>query len=61
VLELLARSGGFQEEAKTNKIKIVRMENGKMLNFSFNYKEVSEGKKLQQNIILKNRDTIIVP
>lgn len=61
VLELLARAGGFQEEAKTKKIKIVRTENGKMLSFSFNYNEVSEGKKLQQNITLQNGDTVIVP
>jgi polysaccharide biosynthesis/export protein len=61
VLELLARAGGFQEEAKTKKITIVRTENGKTTNFSFNYNEVSEGKKLQQNIALKKGDSVIVP
>ncbi len=61
VLELLARAGGFREEAKTKKIKIVRNEGGKSSQFSFNYKDVSDGKNLQQNIMLKNGDTVIVP
>ncbi len=61
VLELLARAGGFREEARIKKIKIVRKEGGKTSQFSFNYKDVSEGKNLQQNITLKNGDAVIVP
>ncbi|MBN1567584.1 MAG: polysaccharide biosynthesis/export family protein [Acidobacteria bacterium] len=61
VLELLARAGGFREEANAKKIAIVRKENGKTSYFSFNYKEVSKGRNLQQNIVLKNGDVVIVP
>lgn len=61
VLDLLARSGGFRETAKVKKIKIVRQEPNRTLQFDFNYKEVSEGKKLQQNIQLRNGDVVIVP
>jgi len=61
VLELLARSGGFQDEAKTRRIRIVRTDGGQTTQFSFNYREVSEGKNLQQNITLKNGDVVIVP
>jgi polysaccharide export outer membrane protein len=61
VLELLARAGGFREEANKKKISIVRKEGGRTLSFRFNYKDVSQGNNLQQNIILENGDVIIVP
>ena len=61
VLELLARSGGFREEANPKRIKIVRKEGGTTVQFPFNYKEIVEGKNLQQNITLINGDVVIVP
>jgi len=61
VLELLARAGGFRDEAKTKRVSIVRKEGGRTSHFTFNYREVSEGRNLQQNIILKTGDVIIVP
>ncbi len=61
VLELLARVGGFKEEAKVKKILVVRKDGGKTINFPFNFKEVSDGRNLQQNIVLKSGDVIIVP
>ncbi len=56
VLEALSSAGGFKEFANTKKIKILR--NGKTLNF--NWKEVTNGKHLEQNIELENGDHIIV-
>jgi polysaccharide export outer membrane protein len=61
VLELLARAGGFREAAKTKKIAVVRKEGGKTRYFSFNYNEVADGENLQQNILLKSGDVVIVP
>jgi polysaccharide biosynthesis/export protein len=62
VLDLLARSGGFRESAKLKKIKIVRKgAEGATEQFSFNYRDVSSGKNLDQNIALKNGDVVIVP
>jgi polysaccharide biosynthesis/export protein len=61
ILELIARVGGFPESAKTKKISIVRQEGDRTLRFLFNYKEVSNGKNLKQNILLKSGDVIIVP
>jgi polysaccharide export outer membrane protein len=61
VLQLIATSGGVAEYAKKDKIMVVRKENGKDVVHQFNYEEVLEGKKLQQNIELKPGDTIIVP
>ena len=61
VLDVLARAGGLTEEAKRKSIKIVRTENGKTVQYSFNYKDVIKGKNLRQNITLKNGDIILVP
>jgi polysaccharide export outer membrane protein len=61
VLELLARAGGIGPDAEEKKIAIVRTEGGKTVSYRFNYKDVSKGKHLEQNIELKNGDTVIVP
>jgi polysaccharide biosynthesis/export protein len=61
VLQMLATAGGPSEYAKTDNISIVRRENGKDVRYKFSYKKVSEGKSLEQNILLKPGDTIIVP
>jgi polysaccharide biosynthesis/export protein len=61
VLTILARVGGLTEFAKSKSIKILRTENGKTLQFPFNYKNIINGKDLQQNILLKSGDTVIVP
>jgi polysaccharide export outer membrane protein len=57
VLEALSRSGGFREFANTKKIRVLR--SGEILRF--NYKEVTNGKRLEQNIAVENGDHIIVP
>jgi polysaccharide export outer membrane protein len=57
ILEALSIAGGFREFAKTTKIRILR---GTTM-LKFNYKEVSHGKKMEQNILLQNGDHIIVP
>ena len=61
VLQMLATAGGVLEYAKAKDIRVLRTENGKQLSFKFNYKDVSEGKNLKQNIELKPGDTLIVP
>jgi len=59
VLELIARAGGLSEYAKTTKIKIVRKKDGRVL--QFNYKDVMNGKNLNQNVVLENGDIVMVP
>ena len=61
VLEVIVRAGGPLPTAKTKDIKIIRYVNGKEIQIPFNYKEVIQGKNMSQNILLKNRDTILVP
>jgi len=61
VLQLIALAGGFGEFAKQKNISIMRVVDGKPTIYRFNYKEVTAGKNLTQNILLKPGDTIIVP
>jgi polysaccharide export outer membrane protein len=61
VLQLLALAGGVAEYAKSEDIQVMRTENGKTTNYRFNYKDVTKGKQLTQNILLKPGDTVIVP
>lgn len=57
VLEALSRSGGFREFANAKKIRVLR---GNEI-LRFNYKEVTNGKHLEQNIPIEDGDHIIVP
>jgi polysaccharide export outer membrane protein len=57
VLEALSNTGGFREFANPKKIYVLR--GTKKL--KFNYKDVSQGKHMEQNIFLENGDKIFVP
>jgi polysaccharide export outer membrane protein len=61
VIEILARAGGPSEYAKTKEIKVLRKEEGKTVQFLVNYKEIMKGKNLEQNIVLKKGDVVLVP
>jgi polysaccharide export outer membrane protein len=61
ILQAISRSGGFQEWAKREEIKIVRRGNGKEELLNFDYEAFVKGKNLQQNILIMPGDTIIVP
>lgn len=61
VLQLIATAGGVNEYAKSDRIVVMRTENGRTVSHKFNYKQVSQGKNLPQNIDLKPGDTIVVP
>ena len=57
VLDALIGSGGFREFARIKKIYILRGTK----KFFFNYKDVINGKHLEQNIYLENNDKVVVP
>ena len=62
VVQLISVAGGLTEFADKSNITILRNEAGKPpQTFRFNYKDVSRGKNMQQNIILKPGDTVTVP
>ncbi len=62
VLQALSMAGGTSTYAALNKIKILRRDvNGKQKAISFEYGDIEKGKNLEQNIILKAGDVIVVP
>jgi polysaccharide biosynthesis/export protein len=61
VLQLITMAGGLQEYAKEEHISILRTEKGRQVSYRFNYKDVLNGRKLEQNIQLLPGDTVVVP
>ena len=61
VLQALAMAGGLNPFAKQNQIRIFRKNNAKTIIFDFDYSAVSRGRQLNQNILLKRGDIVVVP
>lgn len=61
VMQIIALAGGLTEYADSKAITVMRTQNGAAKSFKFNYKDVSRGKGLEQNILLQPGDTIVVP
>lgn len=61
VMQALSLAGGASTYAALNNIKILRREAGKLEAIPFKYGEVEKGKNLEQNIILKAGDVVMVP
>lgn len=57
VLEALVNASGFRDFANTKKIYVLRGSQ----RFPFNYKAVSKGKSMDENIQIQNGDQIFVP
>ena len=61
VMQVLAMAGGATPFADKDEILIVRKESGRQKTFKFNYSNVANGKDLDQNILLRPGDTVVVP
>ncbi len=61
MLQALSSAGGFTQFANLKKIYMFRVENGKQVKYPFNYKDVVNGKRPDENVILRAGDTIVVP
>jgi polysaccharide export outer membrane protein len=61
VMQALSSSGGFTQFAKIKNIYVLRVTDGKQEKLPFNYKEVLNGQKPEQNQMLKPGDVIVVP
>ena len=61
VMQALSMAGGTSTYAALNDIKILRRQNGKLRAMSFKYAEVEKGKRLEQNIVLRAGDVVVVP
>ena len=61
VLQLIATAGGLREYARRSEIVVMRQEGGKQLSLPFDYEAISKRTKLDQNIMLRPGDTVLVP
>lgn len=61
VLQALAMAGGVTPFAAENDIRILRRVEGKEYVRNFRYADVRKGTKLEQNIMLRSGDTVVVP
>ena len=61
VMQILAKAGGLTPFASDGNIKILRQMNDQITQIPFDYGEVEKGKNLEQNIILKPGDVVVVP
>ena len=61
VLQALTSAGGFTQFARIKSIYVLRTESGKQVKHPFNYKDVVNGKRAEDNILLQPGDTIVVP
>jgi polysaccharide export outer membrane protein len=61
VMQSLSLAGGATPFAGLNDIRILRRENGKQSAIPFRYEDVAAGRKLDQNVLLRSGDTVVVP
>ena len=62
VMQAISTAGGTTPFAKLDEVKILRRsDQGTQIAIPFRYSDVQEGRKLEQNILLRAGDTIVVP
>lgn len=61
VMQALSIAGGTNSFAAVNDILILRRENGRQLSIPFRYADVERGRALEQNVLLRSGDTVVVP
>ena len=61
VMQVLAMAGGLNPYAVPDKILILRRKGDNTMKIPFNFKQVAKGENLEQNILLKRGDVVVVP
>ena len=61
VVQALSMAGGLTPFADRKNIRVLRREGGTQRSIPFNYSQVEEGESLEQNIVLKAGDAVMVP
>jgi len=61
VVQAIAMAGGMTPFAAVNKIKIVRRKGEELEAYSFRFSDIEDGKNLEQNIVLRSGDIVVVP
>jgi polysaccharide export outer membrane protein len=61
VMQALSLAGGATTFADIDAIRILRRQDGRQLAIEFRYSDVERGRHLEQNIVLRGGDTVVVP
>lgn len=61
VVQALSAAGGLNRFAASGKIKVIRRIKDKQTVFNFDFSDIEDGENLEQNILLKSGDVIVVP
>ncbi|MFZ0612944.1 MAG: polysaccharide biosynthesis/export family protein [Desulfobacterales bacterium] len=61
VLQAFALAGGFTQWAAKDEILLIRREGGQKKVYKINYKDMAKGKNLEQDLLIRADDTVIVP
>lgn len=61
VVQALSLAGGVSRFADENDIRVIRRSDGGQETFRFRYSQIERGKNLEQNIILRSGDVVMVP
>jgi polysaccharide export outer membrane protein len=61
VVQALTLAGGFTPYANSRDIQILRRQDGREVTFKFDFRSISRGRDLEQNIILQSGDVVLVP
>ena len=61
VMQILSMAGGLNAYASAGNIIILRRLGNERIKIPFDYTEVKKGKNLEQNILLKRGDVVVVP
>lgn len=61
VMQALSLAGGATPFASTNSIRVLRRNGDRLTSIPFHYRQVANGHKLEQNILLQSGDTVVVP
>ena len=61
VVQAIAMAGGMTPFAAVNKIKIVRRKGEALEAYSFRFSDIEDGENLEQNIVLRSGDIVVVP
>jgi polysaccharide export outer membrane protein len=61
VLQALSMAGGLTPFASPNDIRVMRREGGRQVALPFRYDDVVRGRNVDQNVILKPGDVVVVP
>lgn len=61
VMQAIGMAGGPTVFAQLDEIKILRRSNGTQIAIPFKFSDIEAGRKLEQNILLRAGDTVVVP